>query len=410
MRLAIANLLHLKVRSLLSALAVGIGVAMLITLLGLTNGSLDEITVRGRAIRADFMIVPRDFSTVMAGSPFTDKHVAKALGLKLNGRPVCTRVAPVYREMMAVNKVGATKKSKDLQTIFGIHPADWDFFCDRPPEAGSLFDEPAGQERHLFDILTRTTSTEDTPASQPTAEDQRTIAAAQQMVIDQRLARFAHLSVGDEVEAWGSRRFRITGIVPTGVTVRVFAPISTVRSISERPGGATFLLVRLADGVDPKAARELLTRELGGSVLTVAEYSALLTELWAIIPQYTQITSAVVLTVAFLFVLVIMYSVVIQRTREIGILKSLGASRAYIVWIVEAESMILSLAGTALGIGVSFAARSAITRLKPLLTVDMNWHYIVTGVAVGVVGGVLAGLYPAWVAVRQDPVTALGYE
>ncbi|MDD4891709.1 MAG: ABC transporter permease [Phycisphaerae bacterium] len=410
MLLALANLLHHKIRSALSALAVGIGVAMLVTLLGLTNGSLDEITVRGQAINADFLVTPRDWNSVMAGAPFSEKHVAKALRLQIDGQPVCARVAPVYRAMMTVNKVGAEKKAKDLQTVFGIRPADWDFFCPRPPVAGQLFREPAGQERQLFDILRRTAGSESSPGTQPDAADNATIAAAQELVIDQRLATFAKLAVGDEIDAWGGRRFRIVGIVPTGVTVRVFAPVSTVRYVNESPGGATFLLVKLRDGMDPKVARDTLARELGGNVMTVKEYSGMLTELWAIIPQYTEITSAVVLTVAFLFVLVIMYTVVLQRTREIGILKSLGAGNLYIIWVVLAESMILSLVGTAVGLGMSFAGKAAIVRLKPLLTVDMNWHYILAGVLTGLIGGILSGLYPAWVAVRQDPVTALGYE
>ncbi len=80
MSLALANLLHHKVRSLLSALAVGIGVAMLVTLLGLTHGSLDEVTQRMRAVDADLLAAPAEWDAVIgaSGAPLSEKHADKA--------------------------------------------------------------------------------------------------------------------------------------------------------------------------------------------------------------------------------------------------------------------------------------------------------------------------------------------
>ena len=410
MYLALANLLHHKVRSLLSALAVGIGVAMLVTLLGLTHGSLDEISQRGGAIDADFLVMPNNWNSVMGGAVFSEAHVAKGLALKTESdAPLAAAIGPVYRDMTSINRIDAVKRAKDLQTVFGIHPAGRQFFGGIPLAGGSMFEEPADREGQLIDLLNRGIDGQLHPASQPNEADRKTLAAALVMVVDQRLADFAGIHVGDKVEAFG-RPFTVVGIARTGVAVRVFVPLSTMWFINESPRRATFLLVKLAPGADAAAAKATLARELGGNVLTVQEYSNLLTELWAIIPQYTQITSLVVLAVAFLFVLVIMYTLVIQRTREIGVLKALGAGTGYIVGIVLAESMILSLAGTVFGLAASFGAKAAIMHFKPLLTVDLNWRYLLTGLATGVVGGVLSGLYPAAVAARQDPVTALSYE
>jgi putative ABC transport system permease protein len=410
--LALANLLHHKFRSLLSALAVGIGVAMLVTLLGLTHGTLGEISQRGAAIDADFLVMPNNYNSVMGGAVFSEAHVTKGQALKTEtGLPLVAKIGPVYRDMTSVNRVDAAKRAKDLQTVFGIHASDWSFFGNQPLVAGKMedFAEPADREAKLIDLLNRGIDGQPHAASQPSDADRTTLEAALVMIVDQRLADFARIRVGDKVEAFG-RTFTVVGIARTGVAVRVFVPLSTMWFINESPRRASFLLVKLAGGADPAAAKATLARELGGNVLTVQEYSNLLTELWAIIPQYTQITSLVVLAVAFLFVLVIMYTLVIQRTREIGVLKALGAGTWFIVGTVLAESMILSLTGTVMGLAASVGAKAAIMHFKPLLTVDLSWQYLLTGLATGLVGGVLSGLYPAAVAARQDPVTALSYE
>ena len=407
MYLAIANLLHHKVRSLLSALAVGIGVAMLVTLLGLTHGSLNEVTRRGRAIDADFLVIPKDWSSVMIGAPFSDRHIPLAMAAEVNGKQVVSRIAPIFRDWTTISPADG-QDAKDLQTVFGIHPADWDFFAGGPMVAGKMFEEPADLDSRLADLRSR--NIDGGPAgSQPDEAARQTLAAAFQVVIDERLAREGHIGVGDQVRAWG-RRFTVAGIAREGVTVRVFVPLTTLRFIHEKPRGATFLMVKIHPGIDTAAAKAAISAKVGGRTVTVEEYSNLLTEAWKIIPQYTQITSIVVLVVAFLFVLVIMYTVVIQRTREIGILKSLGAGGGYIVRTVLAESMMLSLAGTTMGLAISFGAKAAILRFKPLLTVDLNWTFLLAGVATGLIGGVLSGIYPALVAARQDPVTALSYE
>src|SRR6202040_921729 len=66
--------------------------------------------------------------------------------------------------------------------------------------------------------------------------------------------------------------------------------------------------------------------------------------------------------VGFLVIFQAMSTAVMERTREIGILKSMGASRSYIVGVVLRETVLLALAGTALGIGISYLAKFLLTR------------------------------------------------
>jgi putative ABC transport system permease protein len=101
---------------------------------------------------------------------------------------------------------------------------------------------------------------------------------------------------------------------------------------------------------------------------------------------------------------------VLQRTREIAILKSCGAGNWFILRQVLAESMLLTGFGTAVGIGLSFAAGAAIEAFKPLLTVTITWHWVAVAVLAAAAGSIVSGLYPALRAVRVDVVEALTLE
>jgi putative ABC transport system permease protein len=102
---------------------------------------------------------------------------------------------------------------------------------------------------------------------------------------------------------------------------------------------------------------------------------------------------------------------VLQRTREIGILKSLGASKVFVMGIILAEALALGLGGTIVGIGLSFASRAVMNTLMgaslPQAIVPLWWPRAGL-IAVG--GALLGSLYPGMLAVRQDPIEALAYE
>jgi len=125
---------------------------------------------------------------------------------------------------------------------------------------------------------------------------------------------------------------------------------------------------------------------------------------------YVDAVNAVTLVVAFLFILVTLYTMVIQRTREIAILRSMGAARLYILREVLAESLILTFLGAAAGVGLSLAAAAIIQAALPLLTVTITWEWIATAAVVALVGGTAAAMYPGWCAIRVDVVEALNFE
>jgi putative ABC transport system permease protein len=114
--------------------------------------------------------------------------------------------------------------------------------------------------------------------------------------------------------------------------------------------------------------------------------------------------------ISFMVILLASYSTIFERTREIGILKSLGASRGFIVSMVLRESVIISLLGALLGTGLSEIIRKLIISVFPTLKITISLGEISTGCLMGLAGGILGALYPAFKAARMDPVKALSYE
>jgi putative ABC transport system permease protein len=113
---------------------------------------------------------------------------------------------------------------------------------------------------------------------------------------------------------------------------------------------------------------------------------------------------------SFMVILLAMYTTIFERTREIGILKSLGASRTFIVGVILRESTVLCSLGVLLGAVISEIIRKAITTVFPTLQMQINFSQIGLACLLGLIAGLIGALYPAYKAARMDPVKALSYE
>ena len=114
--------------------------------------------------------------------------------------------------------------------------------------------------------------------------------------------------------------------------------------------------------------------------------------------------------VCLLFIMMTMYTLVLERTREIGILRSLGASKRLLVANTVTEAVVICLAGTAIGVVLAFVAKWLIESLLPLNTVTIEWRWVGLAILVGLGGGAVSALYPGYRAARLDPAVALSYE
>jgi len=409
--LAWANLMHNKVRTGLSALAVGLGIMLLLISNGLAGGSIAEVAERMQSVDAELVILPAQDNIIFTnGAPFPRlyrKYIEKQAD---EHGPLAADVIPVF--------FGQVRMGGQQQRLFGVDPAQMPLFLGaRRCLEGSVFDRARG-----FAGRIRQGSAEFPPED----ADERAIGAfladGLELVIDQRLRRVGRIdpqtgarvpyALGDQIRVMG-RAFRIVGVVEAGVAGRVFAPLQTLREIAlagEKKSSMFF--VKLRPDVDPVAAADRLAAKLGSAarVELKSAYGTLLRESFAQVNMYMNASSGLALVVCFLFILLTMYTIVLERTREIGMLKSLGVTRVDLLRLSIIEALLISLTGVLIGIAIAFAVKWGLAIARPLLTVELTAGRLVLGVFIGVVGGALSALYPGYRAARLDPAVALSYE
>lgn len=396
--LAWANLMHHKLRSLLSALAVGIGIMLLLVSRGLAGGSLAEVNQRMQSVDAELVVLPAQDNIIFtSGAPFRAAHERHLARQSDAAGPLAAEIVPVL--------FGQVRMAGQQQRLFGVDPAQMRLFLGaRRVMAGQLF-ERAGA------FAERVRGGDQPPADMNDPAYGPWLADGLELVIDERLARVGGYRLGDAVQIMG-QSFRIVGVVEAGVAGRVFAPLQTLREIvvAGEPS-ASMYFVKLRAGLDPAAAADQLQAALPDARVELkTEYGRLLSAAFASVNVYMTASSGVALATCFLFILLTMYTLVLQRTREIGILKSLGVTRLGLVRLSVAEALLIALAGVVLGVILALAARGAIVAWRPLLTVDLAPASLGLAVLIGVVGGAASALYPGYRAARLDPAVALSTE
>ena len=399
--LPVANILHHKLGSALSALGVAIGVCMLVTLSGLSRGSLEEVAHRWTGVDADLIVYPArlgDNISTASGGGLTGRDVRLVAGLTAGGKPLAQRVAPVYLDRLRI--------AGQEHNVVGARPADMPMLLGgrRIRSPGRLFDPDNGFARWLTRKLATPTD-DDSPVDVSAEELARH--GGLEMVIDSRLARIGKLKVGDKVHA-GGHEFTVVGIVPEGALVRAFIPLATAQFLFYGGlGRSTLLFVKLRQDVPPGEAIRAIRSTGRLAAAPVGEFRAMLLSRFGLLYLYVDAVNAVTLIVAFLFVLVVLYITVIQRTREIALLRSMGATRGFVLRQVVCESLILTLCGAAGGVLLAFPAGAGIEALKPFLTVTITPRWILLAGGVALAGGLAAALYPAWRAANVDITEAL---
>ncbi len=366
-KLVVANLVHRPLRSAISIVAIAIEVTLILVIVGLTTGMLNDSKQRQAGIGADVMVQPpgSSFLTGLTGAPVSIKIADKLAKL-----PHVTAVAPV---IFQVNTQGSF-----FEVIYGIDLKSFE-------EMGGPFKFIAGGPfQQPYDIL-----------------------------IDDYFADSKHIKVGDKLPLLNNE-FRVCGIVEHGKGARKFVQLSTLQDLLGSQGKASTFYLKLDD---PKNA-DAVVKEVHGvpgmtnfAVRSMRDYLSMMTV--SNVPGFAQFIRVVVgvsVIIGFIVIFQSMYTAVMERTREIGILKAMGASKFYIVNVVLRETLLLTVCGIVLGIFISFAAKAGILAKYPTLRIEIQNDWMLWATVIAVVGALIGAAYPAFKAAQKDPIDALAYE
>ncbi len=362
-RIVFENLKHRLARTILTALAISLGVAMILTIVGLSEGMMMDQRNRARGAGADIMILPTGMSAI-----------------SLSTASIPEKMLDFVRQQPHVEiATGAV-----MQPIGGIRRVTGIDY--------KTFASMAGGFKYL--------------AGGPMTE-------AGQTVIDEFYAEQRNLHVGDKTEML-DRDWEVAGIIEPGKMARLILPIEVVQDLTGTVGKLTLIYVKLDD---PKLTDDIvkqLQSKVGEKyqVISIEEFASQFSA--DALPELRIFIDVIIIIsvfFGFLIIFLTMHTAVLERTREIGILKSLGASQGYILGILVREALTLGALGSAVGILLSFGTKFLIDTYIPAsmqaAIVPGWWPTVVT---VTLVGALLGAIYPALKAARQDALESLAYD
>jgi putative ABC transport system permease protein len=362
--LILRNAVHRPVRTFVSVVAVAVEVTLVLIIVGLTGGMLEEVGKRIQGVGADIMLQPPSSQIILAfsGAPMTIK-----IREPLERMKYVQAVAPVLTQF---------NSSGGVETIWGIEPATF-----RDVSGGFVFHE--GHD----------------------------MADPDDMLMDDLAAKSRHLSAGQTYRIF-EHDFHVVGIFEHGKGSRIFVNLQTLQDLSgARDKASLFLIKCTRTDHTPAVMEQMRTVFQGYEIHAIKDFMSLMTS--ANIPGLDAFIDAMItlaVGIGFLVIFLSMYTTVIERTREIGVLKSIGASKGYIVNALLSEASLICAAGIIFGVALSYGVRSFIIYKFPTLPIHITLDWIFRAAGIAIIGGLIGAAYPAWLATRKDPVEALFYD
>ncbi len=362
-RMILRNILARPIRTTISVLAVGIEVSMVMLVVGLTHGMLRDSANLVGGIGADVMV----------------EAPGASVFLGLATTPLSIRLGERFAQMdhvEAVTPVLLQFTSSGTGRIWGIRMRSWNHVTGG------------------FDYL------QGGPFAGP-----------DDVLVDNEYAQQNHVTPGQIVTLL-HHSFHVAGVVEHGKGARLFIPLATEQRLSGREGKASIFFIKCTDhrytGSVINAIKKLLPNH---TVLSVQDYMSLLTS--SDLPALTGFITAMIaiaVIIGFLVIFLSMYTTTAERTREIGILKSLGATKVYIAQLILIETGALSLTGILAGYSGTLGAWAFIQKVLPTVTVELTFRWAAWAALLAIIGSLLGALFPAWRAARLDPIDALAHE
>ncbi len=398
-KIALKNLRARRLRSWLTVLGIVIGIFLVVSLISLSEGLKESVMRELRMMGGDMiMVFPGDVSDMMT---------TMMGGVKLEGRDIEAIKRAEGVDLVLEMPYSATNTRHFQETamtfIYGID-----------------FDQgiPLLRENMGWEII-------DGRFPRP---------GRREVMVGNLVPRdvFPELVVGDSLFMKG-REFVVAGVLRSlgnrQDDLAIAMDLQDYRSVTGEREGSPMAMVKIKDGYDPNIVVENIERELAESVMRRRDeeepsFSVMTSEtIIDMVDNIMAILQAAVIGFASIAIIVggigimnTMYTSVKERTKEIGILKAVGAKRKNIIAIFLFEAGIIGLiggiGGVILGLGLAFLIEFYFSEIHPIfyLEAHISLWLILFGLAFSFIIGCLSGFFPAKQAAKLNPVDALMYE
>ena len=362
--LVVSNVRQRPIRTLVSVAGVALGVCLVMLFTGLARGMSSDMQRRAANVRAEILFT-RPGSMQLTGS---------TANLSVKYVDLLKKIDGVEEALPVVVHVLQGNRGFGFERIEGV---EW---------------EPYARVNQLQIV------------------DGRAAQANDEIVVDQTKARNNQFVVGTTIKLIGDKPYRVVGIYAPESTARVKTTMAGLQEALEAPGKATYILVKIREGANKLEVARRIDQELPGNKIQFTdEVFAGLEKSIPYLGIFLRVLVGLAAVVSALVVMLAMYTTITERTREIGILKAMGASRRYIIFIIESEALLISAVGLLVGFALSFLLGYGIHQFYGLYF-EFSWTWALTAAAIGILGGAIGALYPAVRASGLDAVSALAYE
>lgn len=362
--LVASNIRQRPLRSAISIFGVALGVALVMLFTGLTRGMSNDLQRRSANVQGQIIFTRKgSMSTFASSANLSTKYVQRLL--EVEG---VEAVTPIIRHVYSSGSLG-------FDQIEGV---EWNDFA-------KMNDIQIVQGRG------------------PQANDE--------VVIDQVKAARNH-PVGSTLKIFGDKLYKVVGIYSPESGARAKLTLASLQETLETPEKCTYLLIKTKASENPVAVAQRINQHPGLEGNSVQLTSDVFASVENSIPSlgiFLRVLVALAAIVSALVVMLAMHTTITERTREIGILKAMGASRAYIIGEIEREALLISALGLVVGFALAAGAGFVIHKSTSLIF-EYGWRWALAAAAIGLIGGALGALYPAVRAANLDPVNALAYE
>ncbi|MCA9391774.1 ABC transporter permease [candidate division WWE3 bacterium] len=400
-RSALNSIWSNKVRSVLTLLGVVIGVSSVTTLISLGQGLKDETSSLIQGFGTNVVVIiggKIDTTQGFSGGGGTNPANFVSGDILTQGDIASIEKLDGVEQAAPITLVPGSVSHEDKVTtpiIFGTTPNLPETFLILSLEDGRMFDPTSDEQTVVIGDLT---STQLFDGQNPIGRNVKINGKEYQVVGKLGKAKLSSL--------FGSEYDNI-----------VLIPFDLATEINKGRESISRIIVKADDDADVQAVKEnifntILQNHEGEedfSVLTQDDLLGLLSDVLNLSTALVSAIAAISLVVGGIGIMNIMLVTVTERTREIGLRKAVGATKLAILIQFLVESIVITLLGGLIGLGISFAIGFVVDHQTPL-TPTFSPQIILLAVSISTLIGIIFGLWPAMRAANKDPIEALRYE